>query len=259
MQFNRSTWFAVALHLLVPGLGHIYWREYLFGAFTLLITLIGVMVVVVSLFVDIGSIARIVLLALPLLFYLFTFMDLVRTVRLRRIKTPILPSRAWIVLSIGVLYQLAAPTAVVNFGIVNHPEIFVMEDNSLNPLYSTGDLLKANRLAYTTRTYLLSKPIWHSIPERYDVVRFAIDSVRYRTGLVIGLPDEMVEIVDGVPVVNGYPELAEVPGGLYMSGDWPLTSADGYSILIATLNLGSIDKVHRVHLTAVMGKVSRLF
>jgi hypothetical protein len=160
---------------------------------------------------------------------------------------------------IGVGYQVLCPLAPVNFCILNSPEPFRMPDNSLSPLYSRGDFLKADRLAYTVRAYLLDRPIWHSMPERYDVVRFSAAEGRSLVGMVVGLPLEQVEVMQGLLVVNDQPNLDEPPAGLLFGGDWPLTAADEFSILVATLNLGSIAYVYQVPLTDVRGKVSRLY
>jgi hypothetical protein len=106
--------------------------------------------------------------------------------------------------------------------------------------------------------FVVKKPILHHLPKRYDLVRFSDESGVRRTGIVIGLPGEEIEVVDGVVVVNGLPDIGDAPGGIILSGDWPVTSAGAYSLLIATINLGKIDKVYRSSLDNLIGKVSRV-
>jgi hypothetical protein len=256
---GRSLSYNILLHLLLPGLGHLLWREYLFGIFIFLVTLLASVLFIVSLFVHVPPVAALVLYALPLLFYAFTFVDLTRTVRAKRKKT--LPGRkaAIIFLLVGVVYQLLSPIAPVNFSLRNLPEIFIQEDNRLSPLYSEGDLLKASRLSYVVDVFVVNRPILHALPKRYDIVRFTDSSDRHINGIVVGLPGEEIEIADGVIVANGFPDIGDAPGGIILSGEWPLTSVGGYSILVATLNLGRIDKVYEVSLTELIGKVGRLF
>ena len=83
MKNRKSPVFAIVLNLLLPGLGHIYWGEFLFGVFVFLIMLISVILFFVSFFLSLSLVPKIILLATPLLFYLFTFVDLVKVVRRR--------------------------------------------------------------------------------------------------------------------------------------------------------------------------------
>lgn len=256
---GRSLLYNILLHILLPGLGHLLWREYLFGIFVFLVTLLASVLFIVSFFVYLPPAAALALYALPLLFYAFTFVDLARTVRAKREKTPPGRKAAVIFLLVGVIYQLLSPIALVNFSLRNLPEIFIQEDNRLSPLYSEGDLLKASRLSYVVDVFVVNRPILHALPQRYDIVRFIDSSGRHINGIVVGLPGEEIEIADGVIVANGFPDIGDAPGGIILSGEWPLTSVGGYSILAATLNLGRIDAVHEVPLTELVGKVNKLF
>ena len=255
----RSLLYSTLLHLLLPGLGHLFWRQYLFGVFVFLVMLLALVLFIVSLFADLPPAAALTLYSLPLLFYAFTFFDLARTVKAKREKAPVGRRGAIIFLLAGMAYQLLSPIAPVNFCLRNLPEVFIQEDNRLSPLYSKGDLLKASRLSYVVDVPVVNRPILHALPRRCDIVRFSHGSGRRINGIVVGLPGEEIEIADGVIVANGLPDVGEAPGGIILSGEWPLTSASGYSILVATLNLGRIDRVHEVPLTDLVGKVGRLF
>jgi len=61
------------LHLLLPGLGHVLAKEYVFGLFVFLVTLLAVVLFFVSFLVAMPPLAEFVLLGLPVIFYVFTF------------------------------------------------------------------------------------------------------------------------------------------------------------------------------------------
>lgn len=258
MKLPQSRPFALILNLLVPGLGHVLWREFLFGVFILLISLIATVLFVVTYFIDLSNWARLVLLGLPVIFYVFTFFDLDKTIRSRRARFQPASNTAVILLLLGMTYQAFAPTAAGNFFWHNAPEIFTVPHSQFAPLLARGDVAIANQLDYRVNVPLFDRPIFHSFPDRFDLVRFD-SGRRHLTGLVVGRPTETVEISSGVVVVNGAPVFAQGNADLLLQGEWPLTSADDYSILVATLNLGVIDSVHQVPLQMVVGKVSRLF
>jgi len=243
----------------MPGLGHLLWHEYIFGIFTFLVMLLGSVLIVVSFFVHLPPVVALVLYGLPLMFYAFTFIDLARTVRSHRNTAAPGRRAAIIALVVAVAYQLLSPLAPGNFLLRNFPEVFTQENNRLSPLYSRGDILKASRLSYMVDLFIVSKPILHALPQRYDIVRFTDDTGRKMNGLVVGLPGERIQIADGLIVINGLPDVGEAPGGIILSGDCPLTPVGEYSILAARLNLGRIDEVHEVPLVDLVGKVGRLF
>lgn len=126
------------------------------------------------------------------------------------------------------------------------------------PIFSKGDLLKTNPLSFTASIFFLDKPLLHSLPDRYDVVRFRLND-RNKSGIVLGLPTEEIELIDGILVVDGLADFDGPGGGWLPGGDWPLTQAGSYSILLATLNFGNIDKVIEVPLDHVTGRVSKVF
>jgi len=78
--------FAALLNLLLPGLGHCFWREYLFGVFIFLIMLITVLLFYVSMIISLPYGFKLVLFILPAIFYLFTFFDLKNVVNKKRKK-----------------------------------------------------------------------------------------------------------------------------------------------------------------------------
>jgi len=250
---------ALALNLGIPGLGHIYIREYLFGIFIFLVMLIGIILFFVSFFLSLSFWPKLVLLGLPVIFYLFAFVDLYRVSAVRA-KTGGRSLRSTaIFIVIAVLFQVLAPIAPVNFGIRNSPRIFTVDDNSLSPVHSQGAILKASRLAYFVDIFFIKRSIVHTLPARYDLVRFTDDEDRLHNGIVLGLPGEEVQMVDGVLIVNGFPDFNEPAGGLILTGDCPLTSVEGYSILVATLHLGRLDTAYKVSLTQIVGKIDKLF
>ncbi len=249
----------ILLHLLLPGLGHWYWKEYLFGLFVFLILLTASVLFVVSLFIELPTAGLVLLYGLPILFYVFSFADLIRVVKNKR--RAFAPSRRRMILafSAGILYQLIWPLAPVNFGWRNGPEIFVLDSTELSPLYERGALLKASRISYFLHVYFVEKKILHSLPERFELVRFRTESGRDRCGIVLGFPNEQVALVEGVLVVDDVPKLAGEPPWLSLRGNQPLTTVDGYSILIATIQFGTIDELHEVSFGELTGKVDNLF
>lgn len=257
MNLLQSRPFALFLNLLVPGLGHVLWREYLFGVFILMIALIAAVLFVVTYFIDLSNWTRLILLTLPVIFYVFTFFDLDKTVRSRRKR--FLPDRttAIILLALGAAYQAFAPTAAGNFMYYNAPAFYSVNTGELAPVLSRGDVAIVDRLDYRVEIPLFDRPIFHSFPDRFDLVRFD-NGPRRHTGMVVGRPTETVEISGGVVVVNGAPVYTQGEEGMLLQGAWPLTSTGNYSILVATFDLGVIDSVRQVPLQQVIGKVSRL-
>lgn len=257
-KFRNSIAFSFLLHLLVPGFGHVYRREYLFGLFVFLVTLMAAALFILSLFIRIPLLASLFIYGLPAVFYVFSFMDLARTVRSRPRERPPTKRRAVVFVLTGILYQAASPLAVGQFTWQNFPDIFVAESNDLAPVFQRGDVLKASSLAYMLKTVFVDQPIVHSLPERFAVVRFETGENERLNGIVLGLPYEDVEIVGGVIVIDGTPKIQPPRTADLVRGDWPLTQVDSYSILVATTHLGSLDRVYQVPLGLLVGKVEKL-
>lgn len=72
---------------------------------------------------------------------------------------------------------------------------------SMSPLLNSGDVVLANRLVYD-----LGKP------ERLDVVVFEREEGNKSVKRVIGIPGDVVQIIDGLIYING--EKADFPDGL---------------------------------------------
>ena len=124
MAFNKSKRGAALLNLLIPGLGHIYWKEYLFGIFIFLVTLIAVILFILSFFITINKAVFWIVGLMPLIFYLFTFVDLFRTIKKKQAGLILNKKTYLYILIFGIAYQLFSPTAPINFFIRNHPELY---------------------------------------------------------------------------------------------------------------------------------------
>ena len=259
MKASKSPFFGYLLNLLLPGLGHLYFKEYVFGLFVFLVTLMAVALFIVSYFLDLPVWSGLITIGLPIVFYLFTFVDLNRTATRKKSSLSRGRRAVWIFLIAGVVYQVLAPVAPLNFCLRNFPEYFIQKDNRLSPLYNKDSLLKASSLAYAVDIAFIERPIMYALPDRYDIVRIETESGERFNGIVLGLPGEEVQAVDGVVVINGMPDFNMPPGGMVLQGDCPLTYVGGQSILVAVLNLGSIDKVYEAPLDQLVGKVDRAF
>jgi len=260
-RFGYSTVFSCFLHLLCPGLGYFLWKDYLFGLFVFLIGVIATGLAVLTLFVSLPLIAKTLLFGLPILFYLVSFIDLVRSIHKKRgsvspsVRLPLL------FLLVGLGFQLLVPLAPASFLIRNHPDVFRSAGNDFSPLFHRGELMTASRLAYTADLGLepfgLIGRVLHSLPERCDILRYFDRNGKKQVGLVIGLPGESVGLVDGILSVNGWP--VDYCSEVRIGGDWPLTTVDERSIMVARLQLGSIKEVAEVQPSDIIGKVSPIF
>ena len=267
MKFAGSLWFGLLLNVLLPGLGHFYFRDYLFGIFVLLVWIIASVLFYVSFLVELPFLVKTVLLGRPLLFYLFTFFDLsqsfaknlkVKPKSKPRVK-PNSGTYAGIVLTVALVYQLFSPTAPGNFWIHNGPRVFELENNRLSPLYTRGTLMKLSSLAYSINIIGFDMPRFHHLPKRYDIVRCQLASGRITNAVVLGLLGEGIEVVEGRVIIDGRPEFAGWIGGLTFTGDVSAVLVGQFSILVAELSLGTIDKVYEIPLADVKGKVEKLF
>lgn len=258
-RWKDSLSFGLLLNLLMPGSGHFFWRDYVFGLFIFLILLMAAVLFFVSYLTFVPTAAKAVLFVLPAVFYLFTFVDLTRSMKNKKQRTRRSPLVAILFLVVVTVFQLAAPVTPVNFVLRNMPELYRAGDNHLAPMLKSGDFAWTNPLAYKADVFFLDIPLWNQMPQRGDLVRFTGQDGSGRTGLVIGLSDEEVEIADGRLLVSGYPRPFDLPEGLRLHGDMPLTLVASSSILVANLNLGAIDQTAQVPLENLTGRVSRLF
>lgn len=257
-NYNHSLLLGTLLNLLLPGLGHVFWKEYLFGLFVFLIMLITSVLVFVSFLVKFPLMVKVVLFGLPVIFYFFSFFDLARIIRNKASLCHKTVRTVLVFILLGVLYQIFAPNAAGNFIFKNFPVIFTLSDNRYSPVYSGGEILKASRLAYSIDIVGFDGRVIHTVPQRYDFIRYR-DSNSEQVGLVVGLPGEEIQIISGEVLSTEYALFDEKPAGLSLSGDWPLTSVGPYSILVAVLKFGTVQKVQEINLSDVIGKVERLF
>jgi hypothetical protein len=258
-RFQDSFGCASALNLIIPGLGHMYWREYLFGAFIFLIAAIAGVIAGVAFIVPLNLVARLILFGLPTVFYAFTFVDLKRTITRRNSSSGRNGRTVVLFLTAGVVLQLVLPIAPVNFIIRNAPQVFVVADHRLEPLYGKGDLAAAIPTDYRVNLFFLDRPLWHTTPEYGDLVRFVDSSSVVRNGVVLGMFGEAVQIIDGVLVIDGAAQPDLIPESLKLRGDMALTSVDGSSILVATLNLGAVDATYQIGARGILGRMHHLF
>ncbi len=259
MRIEKSKFVSLILNLIMPGLGHFFWKEYIFGLFVFLIVLIGVILFFVSFFIELSTGLIVGLLALPVIFYFFTFVDLLKTIKEKSKTTHRTRNTAFIFIVVGLVFQVFAPITPTNFIIRNFPDYFIVEQNNLSPLYHQGDILKADRLAYIVDIFFLEKPLLTDLPSRYEIIRFHNANNVKKVGLVIGLPKEEIEMVNGILLVDGNPDLNLPPGNLSFIGDLEWTRVDDYSIFVATLKLGTIDNVYEIDFSDIIGKVEKVF
>lgn len=255
MNVARRRAFAWILNLLAPGLGHVFLREYVFGLFVFLITLLGVITCVALTILRLPTWSEVILLGLPTLFYLFTFVDISRTVK--RVPGRDYDSRraTAVLLVVGLAYFGFAPSGVGNLVWRNRPELFVLHDSTLAPRHSQGDLVLVNSLEYYVDVAVVDHPIMHAIPSRLDIIRHRDDDGNAETGVVLGLPGEEVEVITGVLIVNGVIYEGLSPTGMRMTGDLPLTLVESRSILVVEFRLGRVVRAKQIELTQVRGKV----
>ncbi|MCP4685947.1 MAG: hypothetical protein GY867_10965 [bacterium] len=258
-RLKDSSGFGLLLNLLLPGAGHIYRREYAFGSFVFLILLLAAALFFASFLAPIPVPLGAALFALPVVFYLFTFVDLARTMKRNRDVAGRSSLVAASFLLATVVFQLAAPVTPVNFAARNTPEVYRTGDNRLAPMLRSGDFALTNPLAYRANLFFFDLPVWHELPNRGDLVRFVDRDSSVHTGLVLGLSDEEVEVIEGQLRANGFPVLLKTSGNLRLTGDMPLTLVEPSSILVASFNLGAVDRTRQVSLDNLTGRVSRLF
>jgi len=257
-RFRHSQFLAALLNLLLPGLAHFLWGDRLFGVFVFLIMVLAAVLAATSLLLPLPTLAVVVLLGLPVMFYVFSFGDLAKLISRKRSKFEISAFAVRAALGLGILYQLLAPTAAVNFGIRNAPELFVVANDNLTPLLPPGKLVAASSISYFVNIPFINRPIFHALPERCDVVRYQADNGRRRVGVVIGLPGENVTVDSGLIEVNGFPSGEQLPKGLD-AGSLPLTTVDDYSILVGDFDYGKIVSANQVSLADLTGKVRRFY
>ncbi len=258
-RFTNSKFSGLLLNILLPGAGHVYFREYVFGIFVMLVWLIAAALFYLSFVIELNQWAKLILFGLPLVFYFFTFFDLLQPTKKKKSFKPRESFFSAMIYAAALIYQIAAPVAPLNFLMANGPIPFLLNDHRLSPLHVDGTLMKASRLAYQIDIVGFDKPIFHHLPDRYDLVRYISDNGSKENAAVLGLPQEEIEIVEGTVIINGIPDFEGWIGGLTFHGNWPPETAGSQELLVATLNLGGIDKIFKIPLLQLIGKVEPVF
>ncbi len=251
--------FGCLLSLILPGAGHIYFREYLFGIFVFLIMLGFAAVFFAAFLVTLPETIRVILFGLPLLFYLFSFVDLWKSRQRKSDKPPRSGRVALIFLFVSVGACLAIPVSPANFLLRNRLDVASVSESTVAPLIENGDLVWINRMAYRVNLFFLDRPLDHDIPERGAIIQFRHPGDDDQLGIVIGLGGEEITAVNDTLFVDGFP--VQDPSGRWaaLTGELTLTLVDYEAILVATLNDGVLGQSYQVPGRQIIGEVHRLF
>ncbi len=250
--------FAVLLSLLMPGLGHLFWREYLFGVFVFLVMIIASVLVFFSYLVELPLFLKWVLFGLPVLFYLFTFLDLKRSISRKTAASTRSPEIAIVFLLAAVAVNLCLPLSPTNFILRNHPTLSTIRAETFKPLFNKGDFCWIGSTAYRVNLFFLDKPIIFRQPDRWDLISFRDEGEIDQLGLVIGYGGEEISYTGGVLVIDSLPnnDQSWIPAP---EGEIPLTRVEAGSILVATLEKGTLAGTRQISDRNIIGKVHRLF
>jgi hypothetical protein len=251
--------FGLLLNFIVPGAGHLYWREYLFGTFVFLVMAIASVLFFFSFLVELPIGVRVVLFGLPTIFYGFSYVDLWRTILRNRKKRARSAYGAWVFVFVVLVLNLALPLSPTNLVLRNLPQMFSVETGQFDSMQKGRVFGVVDRSAYRVNLFFLNEPYPRRTPARWDLVRFDDQNYSSQFGLVLGHSGEEVAFYNDSLFVDGYP----VPGPERLStisgSQVPLTRVDPDAILVATLNKGAIDKTFQISPRDVIGKVHRLF
>jgi signal peptidase I len=258
-RFKDSFGFGLLLSLILPGAGHIYIREYLFGIFVLLIMVVAAALFFMAFLVELPGTLKLVLFGLPALFYLFSFIDLWKSAKKKPLARPRPAIIAWTFLAVSLGVSLLAPLSPGNFLWRNRPELFTVRQSTLTPLIETGDLVWVDRMAYRVNLFFLEQPIDRDDPDRWKTVRFRRPGSDDQIGMVIGLGGEEVRVVNDSLLIDGLP-VQDRSGPLgHLVGELPLTLIDYGTILVVTMSDGVLGQSYQVPRRQIIGEVHRLF
>lgn len=252
-RFADTYGFAALLNILTPGLGHLYRRDFLFGAFIFLIIQLAAILFFVSLLISLPLLALGFIFTLPALFFVISFIDLERTVRKKK-KT--LPSKAaiWLLL-LAVLLQFVSPTAPVNFFIRNAPTIQTATAEPGAPGVNEGDLLVINPAAYRVNIVFMPSSLIYDFPRPVQNVAFNSDNSRH-TGMILGLSGDEVQIVDGYLAIND--TAIALPESI-SNASLSLTFVPPDFIMIGLFEQGDLVDTKFVFVTDILGKAHRVW
>jgi hypothetical protein len=257
-RFSHRPGFAILLGFLLPGLGHVYWREYLFGWFVFLVMIITSVLVFFSFLVQLPPTLEWLLFGLPVLFFAFTFVDLVRSINRKRSTFKRNTTAAMLFVTVAISGHLLLPLSPTNYLIRNLPELGIERSGLAEPLLGQNDVYLVNRAAYRVNLFFLNQGYIHSRPDRWDLIAFEDLTSDENLGLVIGYGGEEVTFHDDSLFVDGFPpdDREERPS---LTGEIPLTLVEAGSILVATLNEGALVGVKQISDRNIIGKVHPLF
>jgi hypothetical protein len=258
-RFKERIGFGLLLNFILPGAGHLYWREYLFGTFVFLVMAIAAVLFFFSFLVELPTGIRVVLFGLPTVFYCFSYVDLWRTILHSEKKKARSAHGAWVFLLVVLAVDLALPLSPTNLVLRNLPQMLGAEAGQFDSMQKGRVFCIVDRSAYRINLFFLNEPYPRRTPARWDLVRFDDQSQTAQFGLVLGRSGEEVALFNDSLFVDGY----AVPGPETFStvpaGQVPLTHVDPDAILVATLNKGEIEKTFQISPRDVIGKVHRLF
>ena len=251
--------FGLLLNLIIPGAGHVYWREYLFGTFVFLVMAIASVLFFFSFLVELPVGIRVVLFGLPTIFYGFSYVDLWRAILRRGRKKARSAHGAWIFLLASIAVCLVLPLSPTNLVLRNLPQIVSVETGQFDRIQNGRVFCLVDRSAYRVNLFFLDEPYPRRTPARWDLVRFHNQNYSARFGLVLGHSGEEVAFFNDSLFVDGYPVPGPETYSIGSGGRLPLTRVDADAILVATLNRGAIEGAFQISPRDVIGKVHRLF
>lgn len=258
-RFKEHIGFGLLLNLVLPGAGHVYWREYLFGIFVFLVMAIASVLFFFSFLVELPIGIKVVLFGLPTVFYGFSYVDLWRSIRRNGRHQVCSAHGAWAFLLAATAACLVVPLSPTNFALRNLPQIFSIKTGQLDSMQDGRVLCLVDRAAYRVNLFFLDEPYPRRTSARWDLVRFYDQDDSTRFGLVLGHSGEEVAFFNDSLFVDGYPVPGPETFSLGSGGRVPLTHVDPDGILVATLIRGAIEEVFQISPRDVIGKVHRLF
>jgi len=205
MVRERKSVSAVALSLLMPGLGHLYCGRIVTGLVLAFLSSISMLVFFLMLVVRTPSWtpSLAVLLAASFSIALFAFVDSWRLAR-RIGKSYVLKDyNRWYVYTLLVLGMGTGSLVYAEYTKTRFMEAFRVPTVGMNPTIMQGDRILANKIAYDGRS-----------PERGDVIVFPNPDNLKMTFVkrIVALEGETVELRDGALYINGK-KLAREPLG----------------------------------------------
>jgi hypothetical protein len=258
-RFKNTYGFGLVLSLMVPGAGHLLWRDYLFGIFVFLVMLTAVVLFFFSFLVELPVAMKAILFGLPTLFYVFTFVDLWRTVKRKAAGPSPSATVAWGFVVSALVVALALPLSPWNFALRNRPLIEVADGDELTPVISDGDICLIDRLAYHVDLFFLDQTLGRRLPGRWETVRLRDTGGAGTLGLVLAYGGEEVAFFNDSLFVDGYPLPDYEMAPFVTGGHLPLTRVEMGNILVATIDRGTLKEARQVSNQDVVGRVYRLF